>query len=414
LVSRKPRLLFVSPRFLLPADSGGKIRTGDILRGMKGGLFEITLASPAPPDVTRFASEITRLCDRFVSWPENEHGAGQKLRRMRHLFSALPISVATDASVAGRTILARELATGPGAVVIDFLHAAVLVPDALPPASILLTHNVEAEIFERQVAVGANVVTRCVWRDQQRKMLAFERRTLQRFRHIVAVSERDRQRFLTLYGIGCVKVIATGVDLDTMTFGEMGDQPVIVFTGSMDSLSNVDGITYFMDAVWPIIAAARPDARVVIVGRNPPGSLVEAARRRGLPWQFTNFVEDVRPYIRAAQVSAIPLRVGSGTRIKAFEAMALGSPVVSTTLGVEGLPLEPGRHYLRGDTADEFAAAVVQLLGNEAVRKRLAHDARQLVEGFTAVDVAMSFEAICRDAMSDAVERPDMKAAGAV
>jgi glycosyltransferase involved in cell wall biosynthesis len=409
LVSGKPRLLFVSPRFLLPADSGGKIRTGDILRGLKGGAFEVTLASPAPPDAARFAGDIARLCDHFISWEEAARGSSHKLRRMLRLLSALPIPVATDESAVGQEVVAGALAERPDVVVIDFLHAAVLAPGALPPSSVLFTHNVESEIFERQVEVATNFLTRAVWRNQQRKMARFERTTLRRFRHVVAVSERDRQLFSSLYGVDGVKVIATSVDLATLTFGEMGSEPAIVFTGSMDSLSNVDGVTYFMNEVWPIIAAARPDAKVVVVGRNPPGNLVEAARRRGLPWHFTNFVDDVRPYIRAAQVSVIPLRVGSGTRIKAFEAMALGSPVVSTTLGVEGLPLQPGRHYLRGDTAAEFAAAVLLLLGDEAARKRLARDARQLAEGFSAGNVAASFEAICRDAMSAVGGQSDLK-----
>jgi glycosyltransferase involved in cell wall biosynthesis len=397
LVIVRPRLLFISPRFLLPADSGGKIRTGDILRGMKGGTFEITLASPAPAEAgIRYAGDLVRLCDHFTSWPEPSRGG---LWRLLQLFSVLPVPVATDGSSEGQVRLREALATQPDVVVVDFLHTTVLVPDALAPSSVLFTHNVEAEIFERHVKVARGVAQRLIWRDQLRKMKRFERDTLRRFRHIVAVSERDRRLFGERYDVDGVEVIATGVDLATLPFGEPGREPVIVFTGSMDSRSNVDGVGYFMDQIWPIVHAGRADARVVVVGRNPPDALVDAARRRNLPWAFTGFVDDVRPFIQTAQISVIPLRVGSGTRIKAFEAMALGSPIVSTTLGVEGLPVEPGAHFLRGDTPEEFAAAVLYLLGDEPARRELAMSARRLAERHSSADVAARFEAICRAAM---------------
>jgi polysaccharide biosynthesis protein PslH len=397
-VTGRPRLLFVSPRFLLPADSGGKIRTGGILRGMKDGTFEITLASPAPAGAAiHYAGDLTRLCDHFISWQERSRG---HFWRMLHLFSALPIPVATDGSSKGKALLRNALATRPDVVVVDFLHAGVLLPDSLATSSVLFTHNVEAEIFERHVEVAKGLAQRLVWRDQLRKMKHFERDTLRRFGHIVAVSERDRRLFRERYGVDGVEVITTGVDLATCPFGEQGREPVIVFTGSMDSRSNVDGIGYFMNEIWPIVHTGRADARVIVVGRNPPAALIDAARRRNLAWTFTGFVDDVRPFIQAAQISVIPLRVGSGTRIKAFEAMALGSPIVSTTLGVEGLPVEPGTHFLRGDTPQEFAAAVLHLLGDEPARRQLAVSARRLVERHSSAGVAASFEAICSTAMN--------------
>jgi glycosyltransferase involved in cell wall biosynthesis len=124
------------------------------------------------------------------------------------------------------------------------------------------------------------------------------------------------------------------------------------------------------------------------------------AQSRGLPWRFTGFVDDIRPHIAAAQVSVIPLRVGSGTRIKAFEAMALGRPVVSTTLGVEGLDITPGEHFLAADTAADFAGAVLRLFEDAALRARLAQAARtRLEERFSWAHVARQFEAICLRAM---------------
>src|SRR4026208_2082102 len=114
----------------------------------------------------------------------------------------------------------------------------------------------------------------------------------------------------------------------------------------MDWMANIDGIEYFMEQVWPEVARVRPDTKFVVVGRQPPAALVERAAARGLNWEFTGFVDDVRPYVRRAHVYVIPLRVGGGTRIKVYEAMALGCPVVSTRLGV-GRPAGRGRRAVR-------------------------------------------------------------------
>lgn len=394
-------MLFVSPRFLLPADSGGKIRTGQILRGMKGGYFEITLASPAPSGgAEEHAAPLRAMCDRFVSWPEPGRTRFFPFFRLLHIASPLPISVATDVSASASSLLADELRHKHDLVVVDFIHGAVLVPGRLELPSVLFTHNVEAEIFARHLELATNPALRMVWRDQLRKMRRFEQSTLRRFDTVVAVSERDNTRFENDYAVRS-EVIATGVDLEFYQFqpplDAAGGRSGIVFTASMDSLANIDGVQWFMDAVWPKIASDHPSASMTIVGRNPDPKLVKLALSRKLPWTFTGSVDDVRPFVHAAALYIIPLRVGGGTRIKAYEAMALGRPMVSTTLGVEGLRLEAGSHYLAADSPDAFAAAVVRLLRDYPLRRQLADRARSFVEQrFSAGGVARAFETICR------------------
>ena len=396
----RPRLLFIAPRYLLPADSGGKIRTGHVLRGLKGGHFDVTLISPAPDGAAaRDAAELALMSDRFASWPEVERGPLFAYSRLRHLPSRLPIPVATDVSEAGRRLVARELARRPDLVVVDFPHTAVLLPEEIAPPTVIFTHNVEAEIFARHERVAGNSLRRVVWRDQFAKMRRFEREVLRRFDTVIAVSERDRDHFRREYGVDPA-VIPTGVDLDYFAYQPPDPSPevapIIVFTASMDSAANIDGMQWFMDAVWPFVVAAVPSARVTVVGRNPNAKLVQAAKERGLPWHFTGFVDDVRPYVHEAAAYVIPLRVGGGTRIKAYEAMALGRPVVSTLIGVEGLSLEPGRHYLLADTAEAFAHSVGKVLRDGALRLQLAGSARQLVEAsFSAGKAAEVFQTIC-------------------
>jgi glycosyltransferase involved in cell wall biosynthesis len=405
-VSPRRRLLFVCSRYLFPIDSGGKIRTVNILRGLKGGAFEVTLATPLPPGARPGApAETDGVCDRLVGWDDARRGALFQWTRMRHLVSRLPIAVATDYSERGRRAIAKELERAPDVLVVDFPHAAVLVPPPYRCPSVMFTHNVEAEIFRRHAEVARDPLKRAIWRDQTRKMERYERELLPKFTSVVAVAERDKEYFQRAYGVGNVSTIPTGVDLDYFTYAGSAalngaDGGTVVFTGSMDWIANVDGVAYFMDAVWPAIARARPKARCVIVGRSPPQDLVQRAQARALNWEFTGFVDDVRPFVQNAHVYVIPLRVGGGTRIKVYEAMATGCPVVSTRIGVEGLPVEDGRHYLEGDSAEAMAAAVLALLDDGGRRERLSRQARDFVEqNMSASRAARVFEQICLGAL---------------
>lgn len=407
-MSVRPTLLFVSPRFLLPVDCGAKIRTTQILRGLKGGRFEVVLASPAAAgERERFAAALGELCDRLVTWPAGARGPLFNLTRMRHIVRDVPIPIATDWSEEGHRVIAAELARRPDCVVFDFLHSAILWPAPLDVPSVLFTHNVEAEIFRRHRDVARNPLHRWVWNDQSAKMERFERDTLRRFEAVVAVSERDRLAFERDYGVDTARVIPTGVDLDYFSYQEPAAAPTVVFSGSMDWIANIDAMQFYMDEIWPRIVARLPEAKMTVVGRTPPASLVRQAADRGFAWQFTGFVDDVRPCVRAAGVYVIPLRVGGGTRLKVFEAMASGCPVVSTSIGVEGLPVREGEHWLKGDDPEAFAAAVVRVLRDRGLQLRLASQARAWVEthaGFRAA--ARVFEAICADAMGPPARAP--------
>ena len=399
--SGRPRLLFVSPRFLFPMDQGGKIRSGNTLIGMKGGAFEIVLASPAPADAARYASDIAAACDRFVSWPEE---APSKIKRALALGSALPVAAATDRSAAGSACVAAALAEKPDVVVVDFPHAGVLVPDRIDAASVMFTHNVEAEIFERHAA-RASGIWRLVWADQSRKMRRFEAETLRRFDSVIAVSDRDAAALEKRYTLPVVEAIDTGVDLDFFAANPPGPAPAsdggtLVFTATMSWPANVEGIHYLLDEVWPILLRARPGMKATIIGRNPPASLSDKINERGLNVTLTGFVDDIRPHVAAADVYVIPLWVGSGTRIKAFEAMAMGRPVVSTSLGVEGLDVTHDEHFLRADNTEDFARSILSLLNDRPRGTRIAAAARALMEEkFSWSVVAKQFEAICLRAL---------------
>lgn len=403
-MSQRPRLLFVSPRFLFPTDEGGKIRTASILRGMKGSAFDLTLATPAPPGYREHQAALDGVCDTLLTWPAPPVTTW---RRVLALAGRLPVGVAGDHSIAGRQVVARALADAPDVVVADFPHAAVLLPDAMRIPSVMFTHNVEAEIFERHASLATGP-RRAVWRDQARKMVAFEGEALRRFDTVIAVSQRDAAVLGKRFGLAHLATIDTGVDLEFFRFSQPADMPppapdggTIGFTGVLDSPANIDGVDFLMREVWPLVARARRAARALMIGRRPAPALVEFARGKNLPFTFTGFVDDIRPHVADAHVMVIPLRVGSGTRIKAFEAMAMGRPVVSTRIGIEGLDIAAGEHFLAADTAPDFAAAILRLLDDAALRGRLAEAARaRLEQRFGWAQVARQFETICLAAMA--------------
>lgn len=372
------KVAFISPVFLFPADAGGKIRTGNILRGLKeSGRFDLTLLSPATQEQQReWQPELDRQCERFIGWQPSP--SRSRWQRAPDLLSALPVNVAADRTPAAVSAVEQALAAERfDVVVFDFVHAAVLRPEKLGGATVCFTHNVEAEIFERHAKTAPSALLRWMWASQARKMRRFEREALAQFTRVVAVSDRDAKKFAA-DGLTTARAIPTGVDLDFFAWQAPTDgSPVVVFTGSMDWEANVDGIRFYIEEVWPLVRAKVPDAQLRVVGKNPPPSLVQ----RNVPGvSFTGFVDDVRDHARDAQAFVIPLRVGGGTRIKAFEAMAMGLPVVSTSIGIEGLDVDHGVHFLRADGTEELANATCRLLADGALRSKLSRAARELVE----------------------------------
>ena len=212
-------------------------------------------------------------------------------------------------------------------------------------------------------------------------MLRFEERTLARFDGVLAVSDADRETLHALYP-GAIRqpvhVVPTGVD--TEFFSPAPSEPGsrnLVFTGSMDWLPNEDAMNYFCRDILPLVRAEQPDVTLSIVGRTPTPAVKRLAEVPGVT--VTGRVDDVRPYMKAAAVYVVPLRIGGGTRLKIFEAMSMAKAVVSTTVGAEGLPVTSGGNAMLADQPASFARAIVELLRDVDRRAALESAARALV-----------------------------------
>src|SRR5436309_6838110 len=216
----------------------------------------------------------------------------------------------------------------------------------------------------------------------------------------IAVSEPDRKLLATNAPAAEICSIPTGVDTAFFVPNGSRETPAsLVFVGSMDWYPNEDAILHFIRATLPGIRRHAPQASLTVVGRNPTPRLRMAAADAGV--RVTGTVEDVRPYLSEAAVVVVPLRVGGGTRLKIFEALAMGKAVVATGVGAEGLPLVSGMHFLRGDAPEDFARAVVSLFEDPDRRKALGAAGRRLVEKeFAWPQVARQFVARCEEVVS--------------
>ncbi|MBF0621262.1 MAG: glycosyltransferase [Magnetococcales bacterium] len=377
-----PRMLFISPRFLFPADTGGQIRTSQTLRHANNRWFDITLLSP-PGDEQKYGTELSEVCNRFVPY-RPLLGSGRLRELLRVLFLPLPwpVPVVSDFSLHLKRLIRTEVKRiQPDVVVYDFLHQAINLTTTKPdPMRVLFTHNVEQEIFKRQMSLdGLSALKKWVWKNQYQKMVAFEKRSVCRFDRVLAVSERDKEIFQNWHADLDVVSMPTGVDPEQFSYAPPDKGMTLVFTGSLDAHQNIEGIGWFLDEIWPLICQEIPDVRFKVIGRNPPQSLVSRHSHDDRV-HFTGWVDDVVVEARSGAVYVVPLRVGGGTRIKIYEAMALGIPVVSTTIGAEGLELNPSEHFLQCDDPVAFSQGVCRLLRDRAQSLVLSQAARTLVE----------------------------------
>ncbi|MBL8125517.1 MAG: glycosyltransferase [Pyrinomonadaceae bacterium] len=370
------RILWIKTELLHPVDKGGKIRTYHMLKELRK-FHHITYLTlddgTGDPDAIEKANEYAhevitiphRVSPKFTARFYAELGT--------NLFSSLPYFVSKYRSRRMKREIERLMTLGSFDVVIcDFLVSSVNLPDQVSCPLVLFQHNVEAMIWRRHFETAESRLKRAYLHDQWRRTVRFEKMTCRKFDAVVAVSPNDASLFANQYEIKNVYDVPTGVDLDYFTSPNgLGSQnPHLVFTGSMDWLPNHDAVMWFVDRVLPIIRKSFPDTALTVVGRDPFPSLLRQTKHDPLI-RVTGRVTDIRPFMQEAGVYVVPIRIGGGTRLKLYEAMAMGLPIVSTSVGAEGLPLSDGKELVLRDTAEDFAEAVVKLLKDRTFAKLL-------------------------------------------
>ena len=392
------KILWIKTDFLHPTTRGGQIRTLEMLRRLHARNEVVYVGfsnDPGGEGVARSKEYSSRAYAILHSPPPRRslRFAGQLLRG---LADPLPVSQRRYVSSAMRAKIAQlTRETRFDSVVCDFLAPAPNLPDL--GASVLFQHNVETAIWRRHADTAPNPVARAYFRQQASRMFAYERKVCRTVRHVIAVSPEDACQFKKLFGLeGPVSDVPTGVDAGFFTppAGESRPRSGIVFVGSMDWMPNIDGVHFFVESILPLIRRAHPGCELIIAGRDPAPAIRQLAKSAsGI--QVTGTVPDIRPYLWNSAISVVPLRIGGGTRLKIYESMAAGAPVVSTSIGAEGLAVKPGEHILLADTPEAFAQACTGLLSDAQRSRRQAEAARALVEErFSWDQVALGMEQI--------------------
>jgi sugar transferase (PEP-CTERM/EpsH1 system associated) len=378
------RILWVKAGGLLPLDTGGKIRSYHILRALarKHPVTFFTFYPSHPNDQhQRLESIFERVICCRLQRPA-PRGFRDSMAYARNMLSLEPYSVAKYRDAAAAAQLSSLTRGNTFDVLIcDFIFAGVNFDWQSPIPKVLFTHNVESQIWKRHYEVASNPMWKAVCWREWKAMERIETRYIRSADHVLTVSEKDKEWFARLLPRQRITAIPTGVDLHN--FSPQPDEEQldnIVFTGSMDWLPNEDAALYFCEQILPRIRQELPNATFWIVGRRPSERLLRELRDRRPGVHVTGAVDDIRPYLHHAAVAVVPLRVGSGTRLKIFEAMSCGKAVVSTTIGAEGLPVTSGRDIVLADDPSDFASSVVELCRNRARRVEIAKNARRLVE----------------------------------
>jgi sugar transferase (PEP-CTERM/EpsH1 system associated) len=398
------RILWVKAGGLVPPDTGGKIRSYNILSELarKHSVTCFLFYATHENDVH---SELETLFDQSICIPldlPRPKSFGELCDYGAHLFSRTPYNIRKFCRPRVRQELRRLLhQAGFDVIVCDFLVAAGVIPWDSPTPKVIFTHNVEAMIWRRHYEVASNPLWKALsWREW-RAMKAAERKYLARADHVLTVSENDRAVFNEYVETARLSVIPTGADTEYFAPSVEPEIPgSLVFTGSMDWLPNEDGILHFIKETLPLIRQEEPEVSVCIVGRNPSPRLRQvAAREKKL--EVTGRVEDIRPFLVRSQVCIVPLRIGGGTRLKIFEAMSMGKAVVSTRVGAEGLPVRNGEHLLLADDSESFARSTVNLLRDASRRRQIGLAARKLVEeNYSWRQVARVFSNVLEDVVA--------------
>lgn len=387
------KILWIARTCPWPPHDGEKLRVFHLLSALAR-THEVTLVCRVMNEAQRAGLDVLRrlgveVHGAFV--PPPRHHAERLRWVLPFLFSREPVSLATvyfepvaealRAATADRRFDVVQVEHSSMTVYLD------RVPLAGRPLRVLTMHNIDALRNERLIAHTPFGLRQLFLRLDQRRFRRWEPAAVARYDLVVTMSALDGELLRAAQPRLETVVIPNGVDCAGVAFVPPADDASsLVFVASMDSEANDDAAHFLLDEVLPRLRAADAPAhgvpgvapRVCLVGRGPSPAL--RARADGRRVVVTGPVEDVLPWYREAAVAVVPLRSGGGTRLKILEAMAAGVPVVSTSVGAEGLDLVPGEHLLIADGAEPLAAAVQRLLDDPALRRTLAARARAHVE----------------------------------
>lgn len=380
------RVLLLTPQLPYPPHQGTSLRNFHMLKALTQ-VADITLLSMIESENTADLAPLEPYCRVLPPVPVPERSQGTRIRQL--ISSPLPDMGLRLRSEAFASALDEALRSGDyAAVQIEGIELASYIPQirsASPSARIVLDcHNAETELQRRARTVDRHNPSRwlaAIYSTIQTGRLArFESWTLGASDAILAVSEIDRAQLLKLLPAGAADITVVPNTIDVVEYGQgkvssEGISYDLVFTGKMDYRPNVDGVLWFAEKVWPALQDARPDITWAIVGQKPHARLDILRGKEGIT--ITGLVPHIQPYLAEALIYIVPLRIGSGTRLKILEAMATGLPIISTRIGAEGFDVRDQQEMVLADSPEAWVESVLRLLDDQKRRAEMGAAAHE-------------------------------------
>jgi glycosyltransferase involved in cell wall biosynthesis len=377
------KILFLSTRSPYPLISGHSLRTYHILKGAaeKHNVTLITFVQLKEELEESNLGHLRKLCDSVTQFqvPSDVSRLELSSKLLCNLVSGLPFVAQKYDSRKFRNEIRRALRKDK----IDLVHVDLLplscYLDEFPDIpKILVNHNVESLRLYRWFKNEKNLLRKFYLGTQYKKLRRYEVHSMAKYDACVVVSEQDKAILREMGVQSKIFVVPNGTDTEFFKpLGTRVDQNAVTWVGHMDVHTNRDAALYLYREIYPQLSKRLGSVKMVFVGTSPPKEILEASKRDGNV-MITGFVEDIRPYLAKAAVFVVPIRIGSGTRLKILDAMAMGKAIVSTSVGCEGLNVSHGENILIADSPWDFADQVVRVLHDESLRRGLEQNARAL------------------------------------
>jgi glycosyltransferase involved in cell wall biosynthesis len=385
------RILFLTQIVPYPPDAGPKVKTWHVLRFLANRSHEIHLVTFVRPEEEKYLDTLRELCTQVYPVPIRRSRVKDGFYWLRSNLTGRPFLIERDDLRAMRALVDQLLNHQK----FDIVHA-----DQLTMTQFALNHKRHdlARIFDAHNAVWTILdrmadnnswLVKPILKLEASRVKRYEGRVVQEFEQTLAVTDIDKNALIEAVNSNRmnnapqtrISVIPISVDTQQLTPIKRDDRSTNILTlGTLHYPPNADGIRWFLRDIFPLIHTAVPQATLTIIGKNPPADFLEFERQHQETIKVTGYVPSLQPYLEKAAIVVIPVRAGGGMRVRILESLAWGMPLVTTTIGLEGIEARSGKEVLVADEPDEFARAVASLLKDPALRDKLSTQGRTLAE----------------------------------
>ena len=389
------RILFLSQIIPYPPDAGPKVKSWHVIRYLVEQGHQVILASFVRPEEEQYVPEVEKTCSQVYSIPIGRSRLADIGFWLRSNIKGRPFFVERDDLKEMRAVVNQIIA----AEQIDVIHAdqITMAQFAIPPknsdsiswpTTIFDAHNAVWTIVDR-LRENAPWFLKPVLSLETRRIQQFEGEIVQSFDHTLAVTKEDQQALLQIIQSAAdkrlvedkISVIPIAVDTQQLQPAARKPNSMNILTmGTLHYPPNADGIRWFAREVFPLVKDKLPSASLTIIGKNPPADFIQLAAEQPRSIKVTGYVPDLDPYMDEAALMVVPVRAGGGMRVRILEGFARAMPMVTTTIGLEGIEAQHGTEILVEDTEDGFSDAVIELLSNPDLQNQLAKHGRILAE----------------------------------